>query len=116
MTLKTFLLMLLAVCLVSGGQVLFKYVGLIIGSGTQIFSLKVFYFTVLAFAVSGSSSILWIHLLRNIELSRAYPYMAMSFILVPVCGKFFYGEQLSISYFLGTAIIIVGIVVVTKYG
>jgi drug/metabolite transporter (DMT)-like permease len=42
--------------------------------------------------------------------------MALSFVLVPVLGKFFYGEQLSFLYFLGTAMILMGIIVITKFG
>lgn len=116
MTSTIFLLILLTVGLVSGGQILFKYVSLIINSGIPIFSYKVYFFTVLAFLVSGSSSIVWIYLLRNIELSKAYPFMAMSFVLVPVLGKFIYGEQLSLLYFLGTSMILMGIIVITKFG
>lgn len=116
MTSTTFLLILLAVGLVSGGQILFKYVSLIISSGIPVFTNKVYFFTALAFLVSGSSSIIWIYLLRNIELSKAYPFMAMSFVLVPVLGKLFYGDHLSLLYFLGTALILMGIIVITKLG
>lgn len=112
----TLFLILLAIGLVSGGQILFKYVSQLINSGIPILSFNVCFYTVLAFLVSGSSSIIWIYVLRNIELNKAYPFMAMSFVLVPVLGYFFYGEQLSLFYFIGTTLILVGIVVITKFG
>lgn len=55
----------------------------------------------------------WIWLLRTAPLSRAYPYMALSFVLVPLMSAFFFRESLSAQYVIGIALVIAGIVVAT---
>ena len=106
----------LSVAFVSAGQVLFKYVSFLINSGNMLLGFRVIFFASLAFVVSGCGSLIWIHLLRNIELSKAYPFMALSFVVVPLLGMLFFEEQLTAPYFFGVTLIIFGIVVIAGYG
>ena len=105
----------LSIAFVSVGQVLFKYVSILINFGNPLLGFRVIFFATLAFVVSGCGSLIWIYLLRNIELSKAYPFMALTFAVVPLLGVIFYAEQLSAPYFFGVAFIFFGIVVIARY-
>ncbi len=94
------------------GQVLFKRLGLEIeATGTWLQPRAILILGV-ALAIYGGATLLWIHLLRSVELSRAYPFMALSFVLVPIMSWWLFSEQLSASYLVGTLLIVGGIVVI----
>jgi len=101
---------------VSFGQILFKYSSMLLNRGYEALSINVIGCVFLAFLSAGLGSIIWIILLRNIDLSRAYPFMALSFILVPLLGFIFFNEQLSTPYLIGAMFVISGITIIAKYG
>jgi len=57
------------------------------------------------------ASCTWMLALSRMELSRAYPYMAMSFVLVPIASGLLLSEAVAGKTFLGAVLIIVGIAV-----
>lgn len=59
------------------------------------------------------ASFLWVIALSKTDISRAYPFMASGFIIVPILGYFLLNEQLNLTFFAGTAMIITGILVVS---
>ncbi len=103
----------LAICI---GQILFKYVGVTYQNTGTLLDLKVIAMSVLALTIYGAATVLWIYLLRFIPLSKAYPYMALSFVIVPIFSAVFFREPLSAAYFMGTALILSGLVVVSRFG
>jgi drug/metabolite transporter (DMT)-like permease len=98
------------------GQILFKYTSILLNRDYEVLSISVIGSVFLAFLSLGLGSIIWIILLRNIELSRAYPFISLSFILVPLLGFAIFNEQLSLPYFIGTMFILVGVMIIAKYG
>ncbi|MBM3527017.1 MAG: 4-amino-4-deoxy-L-arabinose-phospho-UDP flippase [Alphaproteobacteria bacterium] len=90
----------------SSGQILFK---LAAGRGgaVEIMLSPVFWSAV---ALYGVVTILWVMLLREIDLSRAYPFIAATYILVPAASVAILGEKVGLSYLLGVALIVAGIV------
>ena len=58
-----------------------------------------------------ASTLLWIVLLRDTDLSKAYPIVALALVLVPLLGTFVFGEQLSVRLMVGIAIVIVGLAI-----
>lgn len=62
----------------------------------------------------GSLTLLWVWILRSVPLSKAYPFVALSFVFTPILARIFLNELLSISYFLGLALIAAGIVVIVR--
>jgi drug/metabolite transporter (DMT)-like permease len=52
--------------------------------------------------------------LQKIELGRVYPLMAMAFVLVTLGSHFIFGERFQPQYFVGVALIMIGIVVTVK--
>ena len=98
-----FLLMIVA------GQICFKKAALsgagldnLIGSATNKWLLG-------AFAIYGTATMIWVNILKSTPLSSAYPFIALGFILVPLAGVVLFGEQMSVTQWLGTGLIVVGI-------
>jgi drug/metabolite transporter (DMT)-like permease len=63
----------------------------------------------LALLLYGAATLLWIFLLQRVALSHAYPFAALAFVLVPLGAALFFGERLSSGFFVGSALIAVGI-------
>lgn len=99
---------------VAGGQILFKMAsGRMEGSGLSSFtSLILDPVFIIAVAIYASATFLWVFVLRAVPLSIAYPFMSLSFVLVPLLAALFLGEALSMRYFFGAVLIIGGLIVV----
>ena len=67
----------------------------------------------LALALYFALAVAWIGILQIMPMSRAYPVVALNFALVPLAGVLWYAERLSVLNFLGIALIVVGILLVT---
>lgn len=63
--------------------------------------------------VLGVSTLLWIWVLRTLPLNIAYPFMALAFVIVPLLTYFVLGEPLGWKNFVGAALIIAGVVLVS---
>lgn len=111
-----YFLVLICVLGISVGQVLFKKISLLIHSSASILTSRVLFFSVIAAALYGGATILWIWALRGVELSRAYLFMALCFVFVPAMSWYFFGEQIRLGYLLGTLLIILGIFVAVRFG
>jgi len=116
MTLYQTAAVIFCVCLISTGQVLFKIVGLMSARPTGIFHPPTLLVAAGAFAIYGVATLIWIYLLRSIELAKAYPFMALSFLFVPVAAAIFFGERVSYPYFAGVALVMLGIAVIGRFG
>ena len=105
-------LLLTVTCLLAGGQFLFKGAGLAIqnrslaGVVWTLGTLPSFY---LALAIYGVATVLWIFVLSRVPLTQAYPWVAGATVLVPLLGRFFYGEQVTSIFWVGMAFILVGL-------
>ncbi|MFQ5509086.1 MAG: EamA family transporter [Leptospirillia bacterium] len=66
-----------------------------------------------ALATYGGATLLWIWILREVSLSKAYPFFALSFVLVPLMGLAFLGETTTTTYWVGIGLIVAGIYVTT---
>lgn len=104
----------MAVVAIMAGQFLFKKVALAIMGQPLAQAVRnseaVLYF-LLAAAIYGAATVFWVLALRQLPLSRAYMLMAIGFVLVPVVSHFAFGEPMSARFFVGAALIAVGVVV-----
>ena len=55
------------------------------------------------------ASLFWILTLQQLSVSVAYPFVALSFLIVPVGALLFFGEQISVVQWLGFSLIVVGV-------
>lgn len=111
-----FFLLLVCVVAVSVAQILFKQLGVLLKNTSGTFDLNIWLVSFSSVALYGGATLLWIYLLTNVPLNKAYPFMALCYVLVPLMAFLFFGEQLSMAYFLGCALILAGIVVIAQFG
>jgi drug/metabolite transporter (DMT)-like permease len=66
----------------------------------------------LALLLYAGLTALWVYILSSTELSKAYPFMALAFVITPVLANVVLHERLPASYLIGLAAIILGLVVI----
>ncbi|MEO3715569.1 EamA family transporter [Roseateles flavus] len=66
-----------------------------------------------AFGAAFLASLCWMAAINRLPISRAYPYMAINFLLVAVLATLLFGEKMDIYRWAGTAIIMLGVVVLS---
>lgn len=102
------------------GQVLFKYAALsfspsaaaaatTLGRILQLGSNPYFLAALILYLLL---SVLWVWLLSFTSLSRAYPFVALAFIVTPLFGHFIFLEALEPKFYFGIGFIVVGLVLV----
>lgn len=62
----------------------------------------------------GLGALAWIAVLSRLDLSVAYPFLALNFVLVTLSGRFLLGETVPPLRWLGILVIIAGILLVAK--
>ncbi|WP_250507449.1 4-amino-4-deoxy-L-arabinose-phospho-UDP flippase [Caballeronia sp. GAFFF3] len=115
----TFLQILYAIScafIISGGQILFKKAGLEIQSAGSWHSPRALTMIFFALAIYGVATLLWINLLRFVDLNKAYSFMALCFIIVPIASHFFFRDVITPGYVVGTSLVVVGLIVATRFG
>ncbi|PLK26866.1 hypothetical protein [Novosphingobium sp. TH158] len=104
--------------LLAAGQALFKASALKLGQtgGTVggLFSLVAMPGFWLALALYGAGTLLWIYILQTVPLSRAYPFAALGFVIVPIIAALLFAERLNLTYALGAALIVAGVIVTAR--
>ena len=100
--------------LIAAGQVLFK-----LTSGTTgefglrgLVALAFNPLLLLALAIYGAGTIVWIFVLKAVPLTIGYSFMALTFCFVPLLANLFLGEALTLRYALGAVLIIGGMFVI----
>lgn len=106
------LLLIGTILVLSGGQVLFKLAanGLNLGQPKTFLSLPL----VLALAVYGVATLMWLLVLARLPLSIAFPFYGLTFLLVPVWAAIFLGETLRVHTLLGGFVILVGVFICAR--
>lgn len=102
---------------IAAGQILFKRAAAQLGpaSGASwVLDLALLPTMWLAMALYAGATLLWVRILTTVPLSRAYPFMALAFVLVPAAGYVFFNESITVRYAAGTLLIIAGVVVVAR--
>ena len=98
--------------LLASGQVLFKLAARqapVVHRFSDLCGLLLSRWLWLALLLYGLATVLWVLLLQRVPLSRAYPFAALGFVLVPAAGVLVFAERVSTAYIIGTAMIVGGI-------
>lgn len=96
------------------GQILFKVSATSLSESGSFFALKTATTLFTAMTLYAITSIAWVWVLQKVELGRVYPLMALAFVLVPLGSHFVFGERFQPQYFVGVALIMIGIIVAVK--
>jgi multidrug transporter EmrE-like cation transporter len=99
------------------GQMVVKWQVLRKGHLPRDFSGKVHYFTHLVtnpWVLSGLigaviAALAWMAAMSRLELSQAYPFVGLSFVMVLVLSGIFFGEQITTAKVAGVALVVVGV-------
>lgn len=113
----------LTVLLTVYGQVVLKWqVGLNPGATIENLNIRALAtlllnpWVVSAFAAAFGASLFWMAAIGRMPLSKAYPFTALSFPLVAVISVFAFREGMDWHKIAGTALIIAGVIVLSRSG
>ena len=70
-------------------------------------------YIILCFTLAFVAAVSWIFTLTRFNLSSAYPYMALNFLLVIILSSIFLGEVLSTRNIAAAILIVVGVALLT---
>ncbi len=59
-------------------------------------------------------TVLWLAVLARVELSQAYPFVGLSFVLTTIFGWLLFGDALSVSRIAGIVAIVIGVLLVGR--
>lgn len=62
----------------------------------------------------GISILLWMAVLSKVEVSYAYPFLSIGYVVAAIVGWQFFGESLSLTRIAGILIICVGVVLISR--
>ncbi len=71
-------------------------------------------FIVLGLALYGLGAVMWLFVLSRLQLTAAYPFVGLGFILTMILGATALGETLSATRIAGTLLIAAGCVLVAR--
>lgn len=120
MTLNSFLIVFISVTLSAVAQLSFKHgVSSVVLVADNPLLLKAFHlfsspFVVLGLFLYGVGTVLWLFALKQIDLSLAYPFVGMSFVMVFLMSVFILGEPFNLNRLIGSVIIVVGIIFLAR--
>lgn len=109
-----YLIAILCVVGIAAGQILFKLSAASLQRTGSFFDASTLLTLFSAFALYGLTTIAWVWVLQKIELGRAYPLMALAFVLVPTGSHIFLGERFQSQYFIGITLIVAGIIIAIR--
>lgn len=96
------------------GQILFKVSATSLAQTGSFFAPRTAATLFAAMTLYAITSVAWVWVLQKVELGRVYPLMALAFVLVPFGSHLILGERFQPQYFVGVALIMIGIVVAVK--
>ncbi len=114
MKITSVFLLLLTVTGISSGQMLFKHGAISLSKLYKPWDLISSPAIMVGVSIYAVSALLWINLLRDVALSKAYPFFALSFVIVPLLSRVFFDEYLDNSYLAGMILIVAGVVMTTR--
>ncbi len=72
------------------------------------------FYIVVGLGIYGLSLVFWLTALSRVDLSYAYPFASLSYAVMLLASWRLFGENLSFPRLLGTLIIIVGVLVISR--
>ena len=95
------------------GQLLFKRAGeAMSGRGLDLFALATNPSFLVGSALYGAATFAWVFVLKNAPLSKAYTFMALTYVMVPLLAVVFLGESVTPRFLLGMTAILGGIFII----
>jgi multidrug transporter EmrE-like cation transporter len=93
------------------GQLLFRGAALSANAAGHFFNTRSIIGFGTAICLYTIMTFLWAHALRQMSLAQAYPFMALSFLLIPVAEHYLFGQNLGWQPLVGGVVIIAGVLI-----
>jgi drug/metabolite transporter (DMT)-like permease len=101
------------------GQLVLKWQVGLAGPGPEGFPDKLYFLFALllnpwivsGFVAAFAASLAWMGAMTKFELSHAYPFMSLNFVLVLLFAGLLFNEPISTTKIVGIALIVLGVVV-----
>ncbi|SDX72546.1 undecaprenyl phosphate-alpha-L-ara4N flippase subunit ArnF [Ruegeria halocynthiae] len=119
MSILPYVFTITAVLGIAAGQILFKTVALRIAGRPPSVLIQDPAFMgplIASLAIYGVATVMWILALQSLALSRAYMFMSLSFVIVPVLSATYFGEPLTWGFLAGLSLIVVGVTLTQLFG
>ncbi len=111
-SISNYALLVLTVLMIASGQILFKVsanrIELSEDYGIFRYLDPVLIFALILYAVA---TMMWIYVLRKVPLNVAYPFMSLSFVIVPTLSWLLLKENPTYYTFLGGVVIFAGMLI-----
>lgn len=112
----------LTVVLTVYGQIILKWRLNQLGELPELFSDKLIFllkslfdpYIFSSFFSAFLASLAWMAALKEFELSKAYPFMSLSFVGVLIISYWFFKETVSAQKIIGSLLIIAGVIIISK--
>lgn len=99
---------------VGAGQILFKMAASRMRPDVPIFLQLMDPMLIAAVVFYGLLSIAWVVIVRQLPLSTAYPFVALSFVFTPLFAFLAFNEKLNANYLFGIALICAGVILTQR--
>ncbi len=108
---KNIFLCLINTLMMVCGQVLFKLGsnGKSISSFSDIIALLFSPIILLALALYGCTTLLWLYILSKVKISFAYPIQALAFPIVLIVSGLIFKEEIPVNRWIGVVVIVIGV-------
>lgn len=121
-TLTSYVMVLLTVLFTVYGQLVLKWRVLVAGlPPADTFGKLKFYFVLLsnpwilsAFAAAFAAALCWMTAMMKLDLNKAYPFMALNFILVGFLAVPMFGESMTWPKIGGLALVVAGLLLTSQ--
>jgi undecaprenyl phosphate-alpha-L-ara4N flippase subunit ArnE len=111
MNTRNYVILIACVLAIGSGQILFKLSAQKMRSELAIWDLLRTPEFIAALVIYGIATLGWVSQLRKVNLSVAYPFMSLSFVVVPVASAILLREPIGARYWLGVALIVAGLAI-----
>lgn len=61
-----------------------------------------------------SSAAVWLFVLARVQVSFAYPFVALGFVMTALLGKFFFNDTFSMPKIIGSFLVVAGVLVMAR--
>ncbi len=78
---------------------------------TPILRMLLSRFVLIGLALYAISAVSWLVVLSNVDLSYAYPFMGLTYVLMMFVTKYTFGEVIPVWRWIGAFVIFVGVVI-----
>ncbi len=119
MTLRNYLQIAGVMMLLAAGQLLFRKSALSVpslGTLAGLLRLAATPSFLAALLIYGIATVMWVGVLQEVPLSRAYPFMALSFAVVPIAAILLGGETVTLRLGFGIALVLIGFLLIGSGG